>query len=33
MLINFEGEAEGINPDTIVQNALETLSADARVTA
>ena len=32
MLINFEGEAEGINPDTIVQNALETLSADARVT-
>ena len=32
MLINFEGEAEGINPDTIVQNALETLSADARAT-
>ncbi len=33
ILINFEGEAEGINPDSIIQNAVETLPADGRVTA
>ena len=33
MLINFEGEAEGVNPDSIVKNAIETLTADARVPA
>ncbi|MSR29562.1 MAG: AAA family ATPase [Phycisphaerales bacterium] len=31
VLLNFEGEAEGVNPDSIIQNALETLPADARV--
>lgn len=33
ILVNFEGEAEGINPDSIIQNTLETLPADARVPA
>ncbi len=33
VLVNFEGEAEGINPDSIVQNAVDTLAADARVPA
>ena len=27
VLVNFEGEAEGINPDSIIQNAVETLPA------
>ncbi len=33
ILVNFEGEAEGINPDSIIENAVETLTADARVPA
>ena len=33
VLINFEGEAEGVHPDSIISNALETLPTDARVPA
>jgi MoxR-like ATPase len=33
VLVNFEGEAEGIHPDSIISNVLETLPADARVPA